>query len=59
MSQEYRSTMKCNKCNGRHHVRICSRGQGRLPESSGTIRPTDSDSTVPPTSQVVVNLLVE
>ena len=56
MSRECRSTMKCNTCNGRHHISICSRGQGRPPESNGTVRPTDSNSTVQPSSQALVNL---
>ena len=53
MSRERRSTMMCNKCNERHNVSICSRGQGRPLESNGIIRPTD---TVQPTSQALVNL---
>ena len=29
MSRDCRSTMKCTKCNGRHHVSICSESQVR------------------------------
>jgi len=40
MNRECRSAVKCNKCNGRYHVSICSRGQGKPPQSSGTMQPT-------------------
>ena len=51
MSRECRSTMKCNKCSGRHHVSICNSDQGRLPESSNTARGINSVTTVQPVSQ--------
>ena len=55
MSRECRSTMKCNKCNGRHHVSICNSGQGGRQEPNNTLPKTDSTSTPQPTSQVLVN----
>lgn len=58
MSRECRSMAKCNKCNGRHHVSICSSGQGRqqalnnaLPRSENV----STNSTPPPTSQALAN----
>ena len=58
MSRECRSTTKCNKSNGRHHVSICNSGQGRRQEPNNALPRTDNaptNSTPPPTSQASVN----
>lgn len=34
MSRDCRSAVKCAKCNGRHHVSICSGGQNGMPETN-------------------------
>ena len=41
-SREYRSTMKCGKCGGRHHVSICGESQQEVPVVNA---PTKNDSS--------------
>ena len=55
MSQECRSTAKCNKCNGRHHVSICNGGKGRQQEPNYTLSTADNPSTPTSTSQTLMN----
>ena len=55
MSRECRSTAKCNKCNGRHHVSICNGGQGRRQEPNYTASTADNPSTPTSTSQALIN----
>ena len=55
MSRECRSTAKCNKCNGRHHVSICNGGQGRRQEPNYIASTADNPSTPTSTSQGLMN----
>lgn len=58
MSRDCRSMARCNKCNGRHHVSICSSGQGRQQALNNALPRTDNvstNSTPPPTSQALAS----
>ena len=46
-SREYRSTMKCTRCGGKHHVSICLKG---CPRSTMTTSAESSTSSSPPST---------
>ena len=49
MSRDCQSTIKCPKCNGRHHVSICSESQARnSPASSRNEGDQNTQRSVPP-----------
>ena len=45
VSRECTSTRKCGKCNGRHHISICSKGQDSQPPGGQTNHPLEPGSS--------------
>ena len=50
ISRECRSNMKCSKCNGRHHVSICSKSTDAQPQQNHTSATTHTRTEAPVTT---------